>query len=193
MGLVLVPQAMVRPLSQPVCTTNRTRRARKTSSFARLEAVELDLANADSLSLTVLRTHRDTTSRIRSLLVLRRVRLPSLLSLLSRSPSSMRRVMIYALFATSKDVTIGPVAVMSLEVARVISHVQSSSGGAMYSAPEIATALAFLCGLIVLGIGMLRIGWLIEVRPEQERTTSCRTEEKCGLGSSSPRPPSAPS
>ncbi|BGP69227.1 Sulfate permease 2 [Rhodotorula toruloides] len=76
--------------------------------------------------------------------------------------SSFVGVMIYALFATSKDVTIGPVAVMSLEVARVISHVQSSSGGAIYSAPEIATALAFLCGLIVLGVGLLRIGWLIE-------------------------------
>ncbi|BGP30935.1 Sulfate permease 2 [Rhodotorula toruloides] len=79
--------------------------------------------------------------------------------------SSFVGVMIYALFATSKDVTIGPVAVMSLEVARVISHVQSSSGGAQYSAPEIATALAFLCGLIVLGVGLLRIGWLIEFIP----------------------------
>ncbi|GAA5975756.1 hypothetical protein JCM10908_005271 [Rhodotorula pacifica] len=74
-------------------------------------------------------------------------------------------VMIYALFATSKDVTIGPVAVMSLEVARVIRHVQDSAGGAQYSAPEIATALAFLCGVIVLGIGLLRIGWLIEFIP----------------------------
>ncbi|GEM06635.1 sulfate permease [Rhodotorula toruloides] len=79
--------------------------------------------------------------------------------------SSFVGVMIYALFATSKDVTIGPVAVMSLEVARVISHVHSTSGGAQYSAPEIATALAFLCGLIVLGIGLLRIGWLIEFIP----------------------------
>lgn len=73
--------------------------------------------------------------------------------------------MVYALFATSKDVTIGPVAVMSLEVARVIQSVQSSPDGAQYSAPEIATALAFLCGIIVLGIGLLRIGWLIEFIP----------------------------
>jgi len=78
--------------------------------------------------------------------------------------SSFVGVCVYALFATSKDVTIGPVAVMSLEVARVIQHVQDSEGGAIYSAPEIATCLAFLCGLIVLGIGLLRLGWLIEVR-----------------------------
>ncbi|BGP14804.1 hypothetical protein JCM10213_001828 [Rhodosporidiobolus nylandii] len=78
--------------------------------------------------------------------------------------SSFVGVMIYALFATSKDVTIGPVAVMSLEVARVISHVQDEAGD-MYSAPEIATAVAFLCGLIVLGIGLLRLGWIIEFIP----------------------------
>jgi sodium-independent sulfate anion transporter 11 len=71
--------------------------------------------------------------------------------------------MIYAVFSTSAQVTIGPVAVMSLEVARVIHQVQSSPGGAQYTAPEIGTALAFLCGIIVLGIGLLRIGWLIEV------------------------------
>lgn len=54
---------------------------------------------------------------------------------------------------------------MSLEVSRVIRHVQSSEGGDVYAAPEIAIALAFLCGLIVLGIGLLRIGWLIEFIP----------------------------
>ncbi|GJN87603.1 hypothetical protein Rhopal_000558-T1 [Rhodotorula paludigena] len=78
--------------------------------------------------------------------------------------SSFVGVCVYALFATSKDVTIGPVAVMSLQVARVIQHVQDSNGD-LYSAPEIATALAFLCGLIVLGIGLLRLGWLIEFIP----------------------------
>lgn len=54
---------------------------------------------------------------------------------------------------------------MSLEVSRVIRHVQSADGGDVFSAPEIAIALAFLCGLIVLGIGLLRIGWLIEFIP----------------------------
>ncbi|GAA5835818.1 hypothetical protein JCM11251_007435 [Rhodosporidiobolus azoricus] len=78
--------------------------------------------------------------------------------------SSFVGVMIYMLFSTSKDVTIGPVAVMSLEVARVIAHVQEKAGDA-YTAPEIATAVAFLCGLIVLGIGLLRLGWIIEFIP----------------------------
>lgn len=61
--------------------------------------------------------------------------------------------MIYAIFATSKDVTIGPVAVMSLEVSKVIAHVQAQEGGLAYSAPTIATALAFITGFIVLAIG----------------------------------------
>ncbi|GAA6008582.1 hypothetical protein JCM10207_007166 [Rhodosporidiobolus poonsookiae] len=74
-------------------------------------------------------------------------------------------VMVYALFATSKDVTIGPVAVMSLEVSRIISHVQDKDPEGLYSAPEIATTVAFLCGVIVLGIGLLRLGWIIEFIP----------------------------
>lgn len=79
--------------------------------------------------------------------------------------SSFVGVMIYALFATSKDVTIGPVAVMSLEVGKVIHHVQSQTGGDVYTAPEIATALAFITGMIVLGVGLLRLGWLVEFIP----------------------------
>ncbi|GAA6010475.1 hypothetical protein JCM11491_006956 [Sporobolomyces phaffii] len=74
-------------------------------------------------------------------------------------------VVIYAFFATSKDISIGPVAVMSLEVSRVIRHVQSADGGDAFSAPEIAVALSFLCGLIVLGIGLLRVGWILEFIP----------------------------
>ncbi|KAM0749048.1 putative sulfate permease [Meredithblackwellia eburnea MCA 4105] len=79
--------------------------------------------------------------------------------------SSFVGVFIYAIFATSKDVTIGPVAVMSLEVSKVIAHVQSQPGGAAYTAPVIATALAFICGFIVLGIGLLRLGWIVEFIP----------------------------
>ncbi|GAA5970486.1 hypothetical protein JCM11641_007324 [Rhodosporidiobolus odoratus] len=74
--------------------------------------------------------------------------------------SSFVGVMIYALFATSKDVTIGPVAVMSLQVSKVIQHVQDQDP----SIPGyiIGTVLALLCGIIVLGIGMLRLGWIVE-------------------------------
>ncbi len=77
--------------------------------------------------------------------------------------SSFVGVMIYALFATSKDVTIGPVAVMSLETSKVIAHVQSQTDA--YTAATIATCLAFMTGFIVLGIGLLRLGWIIEFIP----------------------------
>ncbi|KAG8732946.1 hypothetical protein FRC12_019028, partial [Ceratobasidium sp. 428] len=69
-------------------------------------------------------------------------------------------VFIYCFFATSKDVSIGPVAVMSLQVANVIKHVQQSHPN-VYTGPEIAVALAFICGFIVLGIGLLRIGRIV--------------------------------
>ncbi|UZJ52848.1 hypothetical protein CBS101457_002168 [Exobasidium rhododendri] len=78
--------------------------------------------------------------------------------------SSFVGVVIYVLFATSKDVTIGPVAVMSLQTANVIRHVVAEHG-TKYSAPVIASALAFICGVVTLGIGLLRIGWIVEFIP----------------------------
>lgn len=74
-------------------------------------------------------------------------------------------VLTYPFFATSKDVSIGPVAVMSLQTANVIAAVQKAHPGE-WSAEVIATALAFICGFIVLGIGLLRLGWLIEFIPQ---------------------------
>ncbi|KAF5324443.1 hypothetical protein D9611_004316 [Ephemerocybe angulata] len=78
--------------------------------------------------------------------------------------SSFVGVLIYCFFATSKDVSIGPVAVMSLTVAEIIRDVQSVHG-TRWDAPDIATALAFICGFITLGMGLLRIGWLVEFIP----------------------------
>ncbi|TKY86276.1 hypothetical protein EX895_005101 [Sporisorium graminicola] len=77
--------------------------------------------------------------------------------------SSFVGVMIYAIFATSKDVTIGPVAVMSLQTFNVVQHVLNHTKE--WHAETIATALAFLCGVICLGIGILRIGFIIEFIP----------------------------
>ena len=78
--------------------------------------------------------------------------------------SSFVGVFIYCFFATSKDVTIGPVAVMSLQTAHVIATVQAAHPGEF--TPElIATTLAFFCGIITLGLGLLRLGWLIEFLP----------------------------
>lgn len=74
--------------------------------------------------------------------------------------SSFVGVLTYAFFATSKDVSIGPVAVMSLATGNVVTAVMAETKA--YTAPQIATALAFICGFVVLGIGLLRIGWLVE-------------------------------
>jgi sodium-independent sulfate anion transporter 11 len=78
--------------------------------------------------------------------------------------SSFVGVLIYCFFATSKDVSIGPVAVMSLTVSQVIAHVEAKHPG-VWGGPQIASVLAFICGFIVLGIGLLRLGWLVEFIP----------------------------
>lgn len=79
--------------------------------------------------------------------------------------SSFIGVLTYALFATAKDVSIGPVAVMSLETGRIIHHVQETHPD-KWSSPEIGVCLAFICGFIVLAIGLFRIGWIIEFIPQ---------------------------
>ncbi|KAF8270339.1 sulfate permease [Lactarius quietus] len=73
-------------------------------------------------------------------------------------------VMIYCLFATSKDVSIGPVAVMSLTISQIITYIDNKHPKE-WSSPEIATNVAFICGFIILGIGLLRLGWLVELIP----------------------------
>lgn len=78
--------------------------------------------------------------------------------------SSFVGVLIYCFFATSKDVSIGPVAVMSLTVSQIIKHVNDSHPN-QWDGPQIATTVAFISGFIVLGIGLLRIGWIVEFIP----------------------------
>lgn len=81
--------------------------------------------------------------------------------------SSFIGVFIYCFFATSKDVSIGPVAVMSLQVSKVIEHVSKnlSNYNETRDAPLIASTLALLCGSIALGIGLLRLGFILEFIP----------------------------
>lgn len=67
-------------------------------------------------------------------------------------------------FATSKDVSIGPVAVMSITIAEIVRHVTDSHPD-VWEPHTIATAVAFICGFIVLGIGLLRLGWIVEFIP----------------------------
>lgn len=54
---------------------------------------------------------------------------------------------------------------MSLETGTIINAVIAKHGD-QWTAPEIATCLAFICGFIVLGIGLLRVGWIIEFIPQ---------------------------
>lgn len=53
---------------------------------------------------------------------------------------------------------------MSLTTSQIIAAVDAEFPG-KWQAPEIATTLAFTCGFIVLAIGLLRIGWLVEFIP----------------------------
>jgi sodium-independent sulfate anion transporter 11 len=53
---------------------------------------------------------------------------------------------------------------MSLTVSQIIKAVNNGHPG-VYEGHIIATTVAFLCGFIVLGLGLLRIGWLVEFIP----------------------------
>jgi len=75
--------------------------------------------------------------------------------------SSCIGAFVYSIFSTSKDVSIGPVISASLEVAIIIKNVQSGPLGHKYEAHEIATAVGFLVGLVIFGIGLLRLGWIV--------------------------------
>lgn len=53
---------------------------------------------------------------------------------------------------------------MSLQVSLIIKYIENKHPGE-WSGPLIATNLAFVCGFIVLGIGLLRLGWIVELIP----------------------------
>jgi sodium-independent sulfate anion transporter 11 len=53
---------------------------------------------------------------------------------------------------------------MSLTVSQVIKFIDNKHPNE-WSGPQIATNLAFVCGFIVLGVGLLRLGWLVELIP----------------------------
>jgi sodium-independent sulfate anion transporter 11 len=53
---------------------------------------------------------------------------------------------------------------MSLTLAQIIKEVDQQHPN-VWSGPEIGTTLAFLCGFIVLGIGLLRLGRIVDLIP----------------------------
>ena len=74
--------------------------------------------------------------------------------------SSFMGVMTYWIFGTSKDISIGPVAVLSTVVGNVVNTV----GAEMPDLPAhyIASALSLVAGSIVLFIGLIRCGWIVD-------------------------------
>ncbi|KAI9701616.1 MAG: Sulfate permease 2 [Bogoriella megaspora] len=75
--------------------------------------------------------------------------------------SSFMGVLIYWFFATSKDITIGPVAVLSTVTGNVLTEVTDKYGD-KYAPQDVAGALAIIGGAIVCFIGVVRLGWLVE-------------------------------
>jgi sodium-independent sulfate anion transporter 11 len=75
--------------------------------------------------------------------------------------SSFMGVLIYWLFATSKDITIGPVAVMSQLTGGIVADLAKTLPE--YEGHEIASALGILAGAIVLFIGLARCGWIVDI------------------------------
>lgn len=71
--------------------------------------------------------------------------------------ASMAPLLAYALFGTSRTLAVGPVAVISLMTAAAAGSV-ASQGTPAYL--EAALALALLSGLMLLAMGLLRLGFL---------------------------------
>ena len=69
--------------------------------------------------------------------------------------ASMLPLLAYAIFGTSRTLSVGPVAVVSLMTASAISHI-AAQGSVSYI--EAALLLALFSGLFLLGMGIFRMG-----------------------------------
>lgn len=67
-------------------------------------------------------------------------------------------IFVYALFGSSRQLAIGPVALVSLLVSNVLSKIVDSSDD-LYT--ELAILLALMVGILECIMGLLRLGWLI--------------------------------
>ena len=77
--------------------------------------------------------------------------------------SSFMGVLIYWFFATSKDITIGPVAVLSTVTGGVVLSAEEKLAGQGISRDMIASSLAIIAGSIVLFLGLARMGWIVDL------------------------------
>ncbi|MCB1449155.1 MAG: sulfate permease [Nitratireductor sp.] len=71
--------------------------------------------------------------------------------------ASILPLVAYGIFGTSRTLAVGPVAVVSLMTAATVGELASQGTPEYYTA---AIALAFLSGLMLLGLGFLRLGFL---------------------------------
>lgn len=71
--------------------------------------------------------------------------------------ASILPLMAYTLFGTSRSMSVGPVAVVSLMTAAAIEKV---AGNTALEAVQVAMLLALLSGAFLLGLGLLRAGFL---------------------------------
>ncbi|KAK4235230.1 hypothetical protein C8A03DRAFT_18005 [Achaetomium macrosporum] len=71
--------------------------------------------------------------------------------------------LLYWAFATSKDITIGAVAVMSTIVGNIVINVQKTHPD--LAAETIARSLAFISGVVLLFLGLIRVGFIVEFIP----------------------------
>ncbi|KAI9804007.1 MAG: Sulfate permease 2 [Piccolia ochrophora] len=74
--------------------------------------------------------------------------------------SSFMGVLVYWFFATSKDITIGPVAVASILTGQVVLKAQELDPDIDPSI--IASGIAVLAGSIIIFIGLIRCGWIVD-------------------------------
>ncbi|EAS33867.1 sulfate permease [Coccidioides immitis RS] len=77
--------------------------------------------------------------------------------------SSFMGVLVYWFFATSKDITIGPVAVVSTLVGHIIVRVRMEHPE--FEPHVIASAFGVICGAVVTFVGLIRCGWLVDFIP----------------------------
>ncbi|KAJ3287313.1 hypothetical protein HK104_008661 [Borealophlyctis nickersoniae] len=75
-------------------------------------------------------------------------------------------LVVYAFFATAKDVTIGPTAVLSLFTSQLlVSANRDAAGKNIYPPVVFAVALAFLAGIYEMFIGLFRLGIIVDFIP----------------------------
>ncbi|KAJ6167998.1 sulfate anion transporter [Penicillium chrysogenum] len=77
--------------------------------------------------------------------------------------TSFMGVLIYWFFATSKDITIGPVAIMSAVVGSIILDVQAAYPNV--AGHQIALSIAVICGSIIFLMGLARMGFIVDFIP----------------------------